>query len=367
MSAATRRRLLVLSGLLLVLAVLAASTLHFAARTLERQIEQALGPNSEVGAIDLRWNAVEIHQLRLRAGAHWPTTDELRAERIRIEPDWRSVFSRQIRIARIVVSNGYLSTLRSTEAGLRLLPSLLKQTGTAGDRAKLPSLRVDRIELADCTMELYDASVRRPPHRIRLEHLQSTIGPVALPDLTGQTRLDLQGVVQGPKTDGRLDIAGWIEVASRDSALKARLRGVDLLALQPYLIKATETGVRSGTLDLDLDVTVKQQHLHAPGLVTLHRLELTEGSRFLGLPRSAILALMKDGRQDIALRFDLDGRLDDPKFRLNENLAARMGASLASSLGISFEGIARGAETVGTAVGSAAQGVGKAFKGLFGH
>lgn len=362
-----RRRLLLLLGLLLLLAALATAALHIAARALEHQIERALGPNGEVGVIELRWNAVEIRQLRLRAGARWPTADELRAEQVRIEPDWRSVFSGQIRVARILVSNGYLSTLHSTEGGLRLLPSLLRTTGTASEGTTMPSLRVERIELADCSLDLFDATVRKPPHRIRLEQLQSSIGPVALPDLTGQTRLDLKGVVKGPKTDGRIDVSGWIEVASKDSTIRARLRGVDLLALQPYLIKTAETGVRSGTLDLDLDVTVKQQHLHAPGRVTLHKLELTEGSGFLGLPRTAIVALMKDGRQDIDLRFALDGRLDDPRFRLNENLASRLGSSLASSLGISFEGIARGAETVGTAIGSAAQGVGKAFKGLFGR
>ena len=362
-----RRRLALLLVSLLLLITIAAGSKIVGTRLLRDQIIQALGPNGEVGVIELRWDAVEIRQLRLRAGARWPTADELRAERVRIEPDWRSVFSGQIRIARILVSNGYLSTLRSTEGGLRLLPSLLGQTGTASEGRTMPSLRVDRIELADCSLDLFDATVRRPPHRVLLEHLHSAIGPVVLPDLAGKTRLDLRGIVKGPKTDGRLDVSGWIEVSSRDSVLKARLRGVDLLALQPYLIKATETGVRSGTLDLDLEVTVQKQHLHAPGQVTLHRLELTEGSGFLGLPRAAILALMKDGRQDIVLRFALDGRLDDPKFRLNENLASRLGSSLASSLGISFEGIARGAETVGTAVGSAAQGVGKAFKGLFGR
>jgi len=55
--------------------------------------------------------------------------------------------------------------------------------------------------------------------------------------------------------DGTLTIAGWAEIASKDSSLKTTLRSVDLLALAPYLNKTREKGVRKGTLDLDLHLT----------------------------------------------------------------------------------------------------------------
>ena len=50
----------------------------------------------------------------------------------------------------------------------------------------------------------------------------------------------------------RPPIAGWAELTTKDSSVKTTLRTVDLVALQPYLIKAPETGVQKGTLDLDL-------------------------------------------------------------------------------------------------------------------
>ena len=75
---------------------------------------------------------------------------------------------------------------------------------------------------------------------------------------------------------------------------------------------------------------------------------------------------MEDHAKKITVKFELDGNLDDPRFKLNENFASRLGSSVASSLGISFEGIAKGAGSLGSALGGATEGVGKALKGLFG-
>lgn len=363
-----RRRALIFLAVILALAALAAGGLHAGARMLRGQVLQALGPNSEIGAIRLRWNAVEIEGLRIRAPAGWPAGDELRAARIRVEPDLRGLLSRRIRISAITVHQGYLSLLRTGNGRLRLLPSLLEKPTAATESSTLPTIEIGRVELVDNAIEFFDASIRKPPHRIRLERLQATVEGLSLPALDGRSKLDVQGVLKGVKGDGTVSIQGWFEVSSKDSVIETRLRKVDLLALQPYLIRAADTGVKRGTLDLDLTSSVKRKRLHADGKVTLSSLELDEGAgAVMGLPRKAMVSLMQDRNRKIAIRFALDGNLDDPKFKLNESLAARVGAALAESLGVSFEGIAKGAGSVGSAVGAAAQGVGKAIKGLFGN
>ena len=89
------------------------------------------------------------------------------------------------------------------------------------------------------------------------------------------------------------------------------------MALQPYLLRAKEASVTRGTLDLPLDAKVIGQRLNAPG------------------------------------RFTLEGKLDDPKFSLNELFAARFAVGLAEKLGVSLSGMV--------------EGVGSAIKGLFGR
>ena len=56
---------------------------------------------------------------------------------------------------------------------------------------------------------------------------------------------------------------------------------------------------------------------------------------------------------DDASRITLEGRLEDPAFSLNENLATKVAAGMADSLGVSLSG--------------AVQGLGGVVKGLFGR
>ena len=70
---------------------------------------------------------------------------------------------------------------------------------------------------------------------------------------------------------------------------------------------------------------MKKNRLHAPGRVTLSGLELSTGKTFMGMPREAVVAMMKDKKGQITADFVLEGNIDDPKFSLNENSSARSG------------------------------------------
>jgi hypothetical protein len=111
--------------------------------------------------------------------------------------------------------------------------------------------------------------------------------------------------------------------------------------------------------------TVRKGMLHAPGTLTLNGLELasTGGSSFMGMPRSAVVSSMKDKNGQITIKFALDGNINDPRFSLNENFMTRIGSSMAGTLGVSIEGLAKG---VGSAGSGIAKGVGDSVGKLFG-
>lgn len=357
-SSRLKRYVLITLSVLVLLAGAALLGFHFAVQALKGKVEQALGPESEVGEIVVGRSTIEVRNLRIRAPKGWPASDALRAERIVIEPDLRElVSSRQVRIRRITVEAPYLSILRAPDGRLRLLPSLLEKKSESA--APVPPVAIGVVELNAAVLEFFDATVRRPPHKLRLEQLHATVEDLQLPDLRSRTRLNLDGVFKGVQHDGSLAINGWIQIASKDSDIDTRLRGVDLIALQPYLIKASEAGVKRGTLDLDLKSTVRSNHLRAPGTMTLSHLELSSPGTFMGMPRRAVLAALKNHNDQITVKFALEGNLNDPKFSLNESFAKRLGTSIAEGLGVSIEGLAKG-------VGQAAQGVGGTLKRLFG-
>jgi hypothetical protein len=353
-----RRRLAILTGLLVLIALGAVLGLRTASRQLEASLREALGPRASIGAVRLGLTGLEVTDLRIRAApGAWPSADELMARRVSLRPGLANLWSRGWHVSRIEVEDGYLSMQRSRQGKLRVLPALLEKPAAPGaETGSAPQVRIAQVVLHDVAIDFHDASVRQGLHRMRFESLDASVGPLAFPAFDESTDIDLQATLKGPQRNGRISIHGEFSIASLDAKLKAAVHGVDLIALQPYLLKVNEGGVKRGALDLTLDATVKAKQLHAPGRVTLTGLELASGDGLLGtfggVPRQAVLAAMKrDGRIEVG--FTLDGRIDDPAFSINDNLATKLAGGLAETLGVSLGGVV--------------EGVGGVIKGLLGR
>jgi hypothetical protein len=337
---------------------------------LRDRVLEALGPASEIAAIEVGWSSLDLQRVRIPGPPHWPARDALRAERITIVPSLRGALSGQLRVWSITVHQPYLSALRTRSGQLEILPGLLTgrhETEPPAEPAQpAPATRpvtIDQITLHDGVLELFDASVATPPLEIHLMQLEASVLDVVVPALTGKTRFDLAAVLDGAQQDGTLTITGWAEITSRDSSLKTTLRSAELAALEPYFIRAGERGVRKGTLDLDLQSEVSGNRLHAPGQLTISGLELAPANdafgSFMGLPRDAVVGVLKNERKEISVSFVLDGNLDDPQFSLNEAFTTRLASALAETLGVSLGGLATGVGSLGVkgveAVGEAAK------------
>jgi hypothetical protein len=368
---------------LVVLAVLIAGGIvgfRVAVGALKGKVVEALGPESEIRDIRVGWASVDVKDLRIKGPRGWPAADTLRAERVVIVPSLRSVLSRQIGVQSITIFRPYLSALRTKDGQLQVVPSLLAgpagQAQAAGSSAPAAprTVTLGRITLRDGVLEFFDATVTQPPLKIRVEQIQATLRDMVVPTLTGKTRLDLAGVLKGVQRDGAATIAGWAEFATKDSSVKTTLRTVDLVALQPYFIKAPEMGVQKGTLDLDLQSDVGKGRLMAPGKLTISGLELAPAGSafgtFMGVPREAVVASLKNRDDKIAVNFVLEGNVNDPQFSLNETLTTRLASSIAEGLGVSLGGVAKGVGALGQsgveAAGKAAKGAGSAVQRLLG-
>lgn len=364
----TRHWLVGLGSSIVLLLAIAYAGYHYALQTIKSGVQQALGPNGEVRELRVTLTGLEISGIRIKAPqdtAHpgaWPTEDELRAERVLIRPSLADLIGARVVLSEIRVEGAYISLLRAMDGHMRVLPSLLepalagKAKETAGkapgdDKAAMPPITIAHIELVDGTIEFFDATIKQPPLRQRLEKISATLENLKLPELTGQSAIKLSGVHKGIRHDGQLAISGSLELASKDSGLTTTLQGVDLLALQPYLVKAADTGIKKGTLDFELNSSVKKGVLHAPGSLTLSDLELSSsGTSVMGMPRQAMVNLMKNRKGKISINFTLDGNINDPHFSLNENLLTQVGASFTNVLGVSVESLVKGVEGIGSGV-----------------
>lgn len=324
---------------------------------LRTAVLQALGPTSQVQRVDIGLAGVVVEGLRVPGQrGRWPADDELRADRISVVPDWQSLWGAARggpwQLHSVTVQGAYVALLRGADGRLQVLPSVLRPAtpqiaAGAGPAAALPlaAVGIGQLRLDNAVVELYDATVRKPAHRLRLEALNAQAGPLAFPPAGQPTTVHIQGRLKGPRHDGSLALGGQLDLATRDATLDLRLQGVDLQALQPYLLKRGEGSIRGGRLDLQLTPTVRQQQLHAPGSLTLHQLDLADGDGLggwlTGVSRQAVLGrLQRDGR--ISLQFSVDGRLDDPAFSINDSLARRFASGLAEAVGVSVSGVVGG-------------------------
>ena len=191
---------------------------------------------------------------------------------------------------------------------------------------------------------------------------------------TGRTQFDLAAVVKGAKRDGQAKITGWVGPAARDSSSRIALAAVDMVALQPYLVKRNEAQVAQGSLDLNLSSEVRNNNLDGKGKVVIKDLEFAPARElldtFMGVPRNAVIGFLEDHNNAIDIDFALKGDTGNPSFSLNESLSTRIATAMAGQLGVSIRNVAEGLGTLGRkgveGAGGVVEGVGSAVQRLFG-
>jgi hypothetical protein len=369
-----RRGALWAIGIVVALFVVAIGGWLFAVHQIKERIIETLGPSGSVEEIDVAFGQVTLSRVRLRGPKDWPASDAMRAERIVLDVDMRSLITKPVHLRSVSVDNYYLSIVRSAEGRVRILPGLRETAQEANatpdskereEHAREEKL-IDRVSFERGSMEFFYGSVQNPPYRVLIGDARATVDHIHLPALTDRTELSMTGSIKGPSHTGNVTWGGWMVIANKDSQTRATLRNVDVATLDPYLLKkaGAKAAVTGGTIDLSIDATVKAYRIHAPGTLTLNHLQISDAGNpldtFLSIPTKAAIAALKDRKEQIKLDFVLDGDLRDPKFSLSESLSKKLAAGFAKALGVSAEGVARGA-------GDTVRGIGNALKNLLGQ
>ncbi|MBV7481413.1 DUF748 domain-containing protein [Bordetella sp. BOR01] len=361
----TKKRLLIVSGCLVVLVAAAALATHLAARRVESRIVELLGPSGQAARIDVGLSEVVLHDVTIGAPAGWPAEHTLRAKRIVCTPDWRSLVSHRLVIHRLAIEDYYLSVRRSSK-GIEVLPTLTaqarekrRQSAAEGkDASERWETEIGSATLQDGQLDYYDAVVAKPPHRIAFDQLQAQIGPLHFPKRAEHTNIKVSGRTMGKSHSGTVAVDGWLAAASGDADVHTRLAQVDVSVLAPYLYHGSAAVLAGGVVGLDMRTRIVQRQLNAAGRLELRDLKFGgNGDRLLSLPRKAVIAALEDRNGKVAFDFTLTGNLDDPKFSLDDSISMRVIGGLGQAIGISAKGVAEG-------VGGAVQELGNALSDL---
>jgi uncharacterized protein involved in outer membrane biogenesis len=344
----SRKTLIIAAAVIATLIVSVFLAYRLALGELRSRVLTALGPDSEIGEIDLSFRAIQITGLKLKAPAGWPGKHTLSAERVVIVPDLASLLGGSINISAITVERAYLAVLRDRNGKIRVVPGLTERTkdiavgkssGGATPSAAIPVL-IGEITLKDSSISFFDAEVRAPPLEVKMTNVEARVTKLRIPDLNERSDLKLTAKIKGPAQSGTLAIDGTAVFTSKDSELRTTIRSVDIASLEPYLIKKAETGVRRGTLDLDLVSKVAAQQIRAPGVLKLKDLELrSEGGvgTFMGMPRDSMVSMLRERDGSITVPFNIEGNLNDPGFDVDAAFKAKIGLATATALGVSIK------------------------------
>jgi hypothetical protein len=349
-------------GLLALIGVGVLAALHYATRSIEERVLRALGPESEIGEVRVGLHEVALNDIRVKAPKGWPVETALRAKRVVLTPKLRDLFSDRMELTEVRIEQGYLSGLRpKSGGGLRIMPGLAeKAKHEQGEARRGAAIR--KVEFEGCVIEVFDATVPLKPQHVRIDDVTGTVEDIEIPDFSARTQIDLRGVLKGPNHKGTVTVRGWVEVSSKSAELDIQVRNVDLCLFQPYIVTKAKTGVDSGSFNLDLKATVRNNVLHAPGTLTVRGLKLeppdTPVAAITRIPRRAAVGALADEKDRITVPFNLDGRLDDPTFSIAGKTALQTGIAVAKAFGLSFEGLVRAffiiISGLGSAFGSAA-------------
>ena len=348
-------------------------------RLLQDRIAAAMGPGSSIAELKVNWFSLDVLGVTIAAPKDWPTGRIFRAARVRIIPSLRTLLTDQIHISSIVFEEPYVSVMRTSGKWV-IFPGLAEaregKKNTEASRANFSprAVTISKIELQDGVVELFDATVSRPPLKTRLERVGAVIRNVTAPSLQTRTHIESAAIVKGIRRDGRARVSGWVGPNRGDSSSQITLDAVDLVSLQPYLVKIGEAQVRKGTLDLRLNSDIRASRLNGKGRIIIRDLEFAPSrgylETFMGIPRSALINFLKNNENAIDVDFVLTGDTSNPSFSINEAIATRVAMGIAAELGVSIRSLAEDFGTLGrrSVEGAAgvAEGVGSVVRRLFG-
>jgi hypothetical protein len=211
--------------------------------------------------------------------------------------------------------------------------------------AGLPAISVSCITFTNFQGRFVDHSLK-PDVNLGVQQASGTITGISTAQLQ-HGNINIHALVDGV---GPVTVTGHINPFSgtQTNQVKISMSSMDLLPTSPYSGKFAGYRIARGALNLDLEYDLVGRKLKARNVITIKQFTFGEKVDSPGatkLPVRLAVALLKDREGNILINVPIEGSLDDPKFRIgNEvmrvvmNLLAKVATSPFSLLGAAFGG-----------------------------
>lgn len=270
------------------------------------RVDDFAAVESATGADFLRFTSLRFARMRFDQAAEALTIGQVSLERAALDlslaPDGSFSVDRLRRrgaatdtTAPSVPPAGAAGATADTAAPLRIVIGAL-------------AVRNGRIRFTDRTVQ--------PAVRLVAGRLDGTFGELSSDDLAHAT-FDVRA---------RVDNVAPLEITGRlaplndpddSSNVAVRLRGLDLLAFEPYSRRYGGYAIRRGQGAMDVQVRIAKRQLDAKNVLTLDGFrfgEKVESPDATAIPLKLVFAILRDRRDRIVFDVPVQGSLDDPSF-----------------------------------------------------
>lgn len=214
---------------------------------------------------------------------------------------------------------------------------------TEDDTNKVPApfdITIEGIELTESTLGFTDNSLPLPfstsIHTLsgEVSTLSSTSAQPAQVELEGQVA-----------EYGLARVAGAVHAwhPTRDTRVQLNFRNLQIPEYSPYTVRFAGRKIAGGTMDLDLDYTVKDKQLDGHNNLVLHDLKLGEkmaASNAMDLPLDLAIALLEDNDGVIDLDLPVTGDVGNPEFDISQIIRQALGNAITSVVQAPFRFLA---------------------------
>ena len=199
-----------------------------------------------------------------------------------------------------------------------------------GDGAEPFGISVEAINLTDGALRFADNSLPLPfstsIHSLggQISTLSSASAQPAQVDLEGQVADYGLARVGG-------SIHAWYPM--RETSLTLTFRNLEIPEYSPYTVQFAGRKIAGGSMDLDLDYSIKDQQVDGRNSIVLRDLELGEkidSTNAMDLPLDLAIALLKDSSGVIDIELPVSGDVGEPEFDIGQVVRQALNSALTS-------------------------------------
>ena len=310
----------------------------------QRQLQGFAGDDLTIGRVLVRWNRVELEQVRLARRGGGPFERRLSIDRLVLRPRLASLLSGRLELGAITIDKPYLLLEVAPDGSLvkpfPARPAPSRATGGSSLPVTVSALRINNgtIDILDWHVALRGGlGLSNPRQRYHLQQLNGIdleLGGIDLPLADRSTRLQLAMKSQG---GGHLALNGSFSPKSLNGTLKLVVSDLNIIGYRPYFLKKGDLDVAAGQLSLRSEISVEKRQLKAPGEVQLKGLAFDNSGVkgfWMGIPAWALVSSMADSKGTLRVNFDLNGSLDNPHFKVRQSFVEQLAAGLSSKIGV---------------------------------